>query len=145
MLESGSGKDSNEELCGLSFVSGQKNGVVLTYPYDKTKADAAISNPPRPLYLYDSTAYVAAYSNHQTFLEDEVNLNITNFDWRTRRDEVFSDFLNTLDTSTARKFLNDNKIVYVYWLHGQRAKLGETQLGLVKIFENKEVDIFKVI
>lgn len=138
-------KITNSELSALSFLSNQKDGVVLTYPYDKAAADAAVSNPPRPLYLYDSTAYVSAFSNHQTFLEDEVNLNITNFDWNARRNEVFKDFLNTLDVNIARKFLKDNNIKYVYWVKPQRAKLGETQLGLYKIFENSEVNIYKVL
>lgn len=134
---------SNEELSALEFLSKQKQGVVLTYPFDKSAADAAVANPPRPLYLYDSTAYVSAFSNHQTYLEDEVNLNITNFDWRSRRTQV-QEFLNTLDQNSARKFLKDNNISYVYWLKPQRAKLGESQLGLTKIFENEKVNVFKV-
>ncbi len=138
-------KVSNEELSALNFLSKQEDGVVLTYPYDMAKAKEAENNPPRPLYLYDSTAYVSAFSNHQTFLEDEVNLNITDFDWRARRDVVFSDFLNTSDQKTARDFLKQNNIKYVYWVKPQRAKIGESQLGVIKIFENDEVNIFKVL
>src|SRR5258708_8352135 len=118
-------KITNAEFSALSFLAKQKNGVVLTYPFDKLKAMAAIDNPPRPLYLYDSTAYVSPVSNHQTFLEDEVNFNIMNFDWRERRDEVFNKFLNTLDKTVAKKFLKENNIKYVYWVKPQRAKLGE--------------------
>lgn len=136
-------KVSNEELSALEFLSQQKEGVVLTYPYDSAKAKEAENNPPRPLYLYDSTAYVSAFSDHPTYLEDEVNLNITNFDWRGRRLQV-EEFLNTLDQNSAREFLKDNNIGYVYWVKPQRAKLGESQLGLTKIFENEEVNIFKV-
>lgn len=137
-------KISNKELQALTFLSELPNGIVLTYPFDSAAAAAAINNPPRPLYLYDSTAYVSAYSNHQTYLEDEVNLDITNFDWRDRRNSVFNDFLNTLDHTVAQKFLKKNNIKYIYWVKPQRAKLGETQLGLNKIFENNEVNIYKV-
>ncbi len=137
-------KISNEELSALDFLSKQKDGIVLTYPFDELAAKAAENNPPRPLYLYVSTAYVSAFGNHPVFLEDQMNLDITNFDWRVRRAEVFNAFLNTLDQSRARKFLKENNISYVYWVKPQRAKLGETQLGLVKIFENKEVNLFKV-
>ncbi len=136
-------KITNAELSALDFLAKQKEGVVLTFPFDELKARAAIDNPPRPLYLYDSTAYVAAYSDHQTYLEDEVNLNITNFDWQTRRTDV-ERFLTTTNTNDAKRFLKDNKIIYVYWVKPQRATLSETQLGLVKIFENNEVDIFKI-
>jgi hypothetical protein len=137
-------KVSNEELSALNFLSKQPDGIVLTYPYDGDAANAAINNPPRSLYLYDSTAYVSAFSNHTVYLEDQVNLDIMNFDWKTRREAVFNNFLNTNDINTARKFLNENNIKYVYWVKPQKANLGETQLGLTKIFENMEINIFKV-
>jgi hypothetical protein len=135
---------SNDELSALEFLSRQPDGIVLTYPFDRDAANAQVNNPPRPLYLYDSTAYVAAYSNHQVFLEDEVNLNITNFDWKRRRNEIFDEFLTTLNENKARSFLKINNIKYIYWVKPQRAKLGETQLGLNKIFEDNTVNVFKV-
>ena len=131
------------ELEALSFLSQQPRGVVLTYPFDQEKAKEALSIPPRPLTLYESTAYVAAFGEHPVFLEDEVNLNITNFPWPKRREEVEA-FLETSSADDARSFLKENKIAYVYWLNGQRAVLGETQLGLEQIFENAEVKIYKV-
>lgn len=134
---------SNDEISALAFLENQSNGTVLTYPYDEKKAQEAISRPPRPLYLYESTAYVAALSGKAVYLEDQVNLDITGYDWQTRRAKE-EDFLNTLDQDRARNFLKDNNITYVYWIKGQRAKLGETQLGLEKIYENETVDIFKV-
>lgn len=136
-------KLSNYELEALNFLSKEPDGVVLTYPFDKNKADEAVTNPPRPLYLYDSTAYVSAFSGKPVYLEDEVNLDITGFNWKDRRMKV-EKFLNSLDQKEVRDFLRENKIEYIYWLKGQRAKFGEDQLGLTRIFENKEVDIYKV-
>jgi hypothetical protein len=135
---------SLEELGALRFLARQPEGIVLTYPFDREAAKEAEKNPPRPLYLYESTAYVSAFSNKPVFLEDEVNLDITGYDWRSRRKEV-EDWLKTQNHEMAYQFLRRNKISYVYWLKGQRAVLGETQLGLTKIFENKEVNIYKVI
>jgi hypothetical protein len=136
-------KISNEELEALSFLSEQEAGTVLTYPFDAIKAKETEGNPPRPLYLYESTAYVSAFSNKPTFLEDEVNLNITGFDWRERREEIVA-FYNSLNINETRSFLIGNNIKYIYWIKGQRAKLGEGQLGLTRIFENSLVDIYKV-
>jgi hypothetical protein len=137
---------SSQELEGLRFLAAIPDGgygFVLTHPFDKFKAKEAESNPPRPLYLYDSTAYVAAFSKHPVFLEDEVNLNITGYDWRTRRAEVEA-WYQEKDQSKAREFLKQNKIKYLYWIKPQRAYLGEGQLGLEKIFENKEVEVYMV-
>jgi hypothetical protein len=136
-------KISNEELEALSFLSKRSKGVVLTYPFNREAAKEALANPPRPLYLYESTAYVSAFGKKTVYLEDEVNLDITGYDWRGRREGVES-FLNTLDQEEARSFLKENSISYIYWIKGQRARLGETQLGITKIFENSEIDIFAV-
>lgn len=136
-------KISHEELEALRFLSKMPDGVVLTYPYDEYQARKAEVNPPRPLYLYESTAYVSAFSGKSVYLEDQVNLDITGYDWRGRREEVL-EFLKSNDQEFVRRFLSENNISYIYWIKGQRAVLGETQLGLKRVFENKLVDIYKV-
>jgi hypothetical protein len=145
-------KVSSQELEALFFLRNQTEGVVLTYSFDSVKAKEAEVNPPRPLYLYESTAYVAAFSEKTVFLEDQVNLDITGYDWKIRRVEVEGWYKET-DQQKARDFLEKNKIRYVYWLKGdkktsylteQRAYLGEAQLGLTKIFENNEVNLYMV-
>ncbi len=136
-------KISNEELSALNFLAKQKDGTVLTYPFDRLAAQNAVANPPRPLYLYESTAYVSAFSDKPVFLEDEVNLDITGYDWRARR-KLVEEFYASQDHALVGSFLKKNNINYVYWLKGQRATLGESQLGIKKIFENSAVDIYKV-
>lgn len=136
-------KLSYQELGALKFLSNQPRGVVLTYPFDKDAADVAVANPPRPLYLYESTAYVSAFSGQPVYLEDEVNLDITGYDWGARREKV-EEFLEARDQGLAKKFLKDNNISYIYWIKDQRAALSESELEIEKIFENKEVDIFRV-
>lgn len=136
-------KISREELQAMAFLVKQPKGTVLTYPFDPIKAAEAVKNPPRPLYLYDETSYVAAFSKQPVFEADNINLDITQYDWRGRRKKIM-EFLNQPDQEKARSFLKENKIKYIYWIKPQRAFLGETQLGLTKIFENKEVDIYVV-
>lgn len=136
-------KLSNEELAALNFLRRQSGGVVLTYPFDAVAAKEAESRPPRPLYLYTSTAYVSAFSAHPTFLEDEVNLDITGYDWRGRLAEVEAWYKEN-NQKEAREFLENAGIKYVYWLKPQRALLGEGQLGLKNIFENPSVVIYQV-
>jgi hypothetical protein len=133
---------SHDEFEALSFLRIQPDGVVLTYPFDSDKAKEAINNPPRPLYLYDSTAYTSAYSEKQLFLEDEVNLNIMGYDWKSRRDLIINWYKET-NMNQAQDFLVKNNIKYIYWVKPQRALLGESQLGLVKIFENNECIIYR--
>jgi hypothetical protein len=136
-------KISKGELEALEFLSNEPEGVVLTYPYDELKAKEAEKNPPRPLALYVSTAYVSAFSNKLVYLEDEINLDITNYEWRERKENLV-EFYASLNHEFAQGFLMENNISYIYWLKGQRARLGESQLGIIRIFENSEVDIYRV-
>lgn len=132
-----------EELEALEFLKKQPKGVVLTYPFDRKAAEEAVASPPRPLYLYESTAYVSAFSQKSVFLEDEVNLDIMGYDWKTRRQEVL-DWLGTLNEQKAYDFLREKNISYIYWVGKQRARVGEGQWGGVRIFQNGEVEIYKV-
>jgi hypothetical protein len=132
-----------EELSALSFLAGQPHGIVLTEPFDELAAKEAIANPPRPLYLYVSTAYVSAMSKHQTFLEDEVNLDITGFNWQDRRGAVLS-WYTEKDYSVARSFLTENNIQYIYWIKKGQSPLDLGNLGLENIYENTMVTIYRV-
>lgn len=138
-------KLSIEEIDALRVLSTQPMGVVLTYPYNSQEAKMAETNPPRPLYLYDSTAYVAAFSHHPVYLEDEVNLNITGFDWKSRRAKS-EQFFTTTDGNLAKDFLQENNITYLYLanIDKDRPLLSDTQVGMYNIFENSQVAIWKV-
>lgn len=137
-------KLSDQEMSALSFLKTQPDGVVLTFPYDPLLAKAAIPNPPRPLYLYESTAYVSAFSNHPVFLEDEVNLTIMNYQWKDRRASLDKTYAST-DQKNVYNFLRENNISYIYWVKPQFTQIGDLQLRLENIFENKEVIIYRVL
>lgn len=134
-------KISVKEMEALNYLKNEPEGIVLTYMFDQSKANEAINNPPRPLYLYESTAYVSAMTNKTVFLEDEVNLNIMDYKWKERR-KIIENWYEESNKEIARTFINDNHIKYIYWIKPQRALLGESQLGLTKIFENEEVIIY---
>ena len=132
---------SFEELEALGFLRKQASGAVLTYPYDPTWGEKFVE--PRPLYAYETTAYVSAFSGKQTFLEDEMNLEISGYDWRPRREQEIR-FFATDNKEWAKKFLQDNRIKYIYLVKGQKMNLGEADLGAKKIFENGEVRVFAI-
>lgn len=129
------------EVEALDFLSKEERGVVLTYPFDIYKSEKALA--PRPLYLYTSTAYVSGFSGQPVFVEDQINLDIMQYHWQDRVGEV-NKFLNTLDVESATKFIKENNIKYVYWLRDQHARIGDKQLGLIKIYENSDVTIYVV-
>jgi hypothetical protein len=134
-------KISKDELQALDFLAKLPDGVVLTIPFDKKLANKAINNPPRSLYLYESTAYVSALSGKSTYIEDEINLEITGYDWRKRREDSLNFFdLTALDSST--DILYEGNIDYVYIV--KNLTYDESKVGtLLRVFENDEIVIYE--
>jgi hypothetical protein len=135
-------KISKDELSALKFLRSQPQGVVVSLQipgvtYDKEEF-------PIPLYSYDSTAYVSAFSQKPVYLEDLVNLNIMAYNWpeRLRKIKVFLANTNSLD---AAKFLKDENISYVYLLKRNGVGLDEAALNIQNIYDNDTVIVFKVL
>lgn len=128
------------ELKALEFLSKQEDGTVLTYPYDK-KLQRKIAEP-WPLFVYGSTAYVSAFSGKAVYLEDEPQNQILLTDYKKRLVGVRDFFLNP-DTKKI-KFLLDNNIKYIYLPKRYNIKMDESSVGIINIFENDNVVIYKV-
>ena len=131
----------NSEIEALNFLKNQPNGFVLTYPYNKYEKEKMTT--PVPLYAYETTSYVSAFSHKQTFLEDEMNLDITGFDWKQRRIEE-EKFFSSKDNFFARGFLLNNKIDYIYLVNNQNFSLSAFDLQIDEIFKNDQVRIYQV-
>lgn len=131
------------EIEALNFLKSQPSGVVLSQPYDKFKK-AGISTP-LPLYLYETTAYVSAFSGQIVYLEDEMNLDITGYDWQPRRLLSEKFFRQTpKEIFENRGFLLENQIDYIYFLEFSTPPLDYQNLHLKKIFDNQKVKVYKV-
>lgn len=136
-------KISNAELEALNLLSNEPQGIVLTQPFNKAKANEAVNNPPRPLYLYESTAYVSAFSGKPVFMEDQVNLEITGYNWISRRNEVEM-YFSDVNPQVRDEFLKNNNITYLYIVKDLESDNYLYGLNLDKIFENSEVKIYSV-
>jgi len=133
---------SVNEIHALNFLRSEPTGSVLVAPYDPYAKDD--KKAPFPLRIYETTAYVSAYSGKETFLEDEMNLDITGYAWRERRKEALQ-FFRTGDEIWSRGFLRNNSINYVYLAGNQILPLSEEKLGIKMIFDNEEVKIYKTL
>ena len=129
-----------EELQALDFLQEQKPGIVLTYPHDYQLRGE--TEAPKPLFAYETSAYVSALGGKIAFLEDEMNLEIMQVDWRLRRKEV-EQFFNTDDIGWAKEFLGKNKIVYLYLVNNQSLVINPDNLDLNKVFDNGLVKIYQ--
>ncbi|MFH1561760.1 MAG: hypothetical protein ABID04_04270, partial [Patescibacteria group bacterium] len=129
------------EVEGLTFLRQQSSGVVLTYPFDPYLKGSL--KTPIPLYRYETTAYVSALSGQSSFMEDQMNLEITNYPWQERKQEM-EKFFASSDSIWARGFLLNNQIDYLYLVDDQQFVLPASDLGLEMIFDNGPVRIYRV-
>jgi len=135
---------SKSEITALNFLKSQPKGTVLTYPYD-AYLRKSFTKTPIPIYSYETTSYVSAYSQQQTFLEDEMNLENSGYNWRPRRLESES-FFSQKNKFIDRGFLVNNKIDYLYLpkIYLSKNPIFSPYLSIVNIFENSEIIIYRV-
>jgi hypothetical protein len=134
---------SKAEIEALNFLKSKPPGIVLTHPYDAYLKKTL--STPIPIYAYETTSYVAAYSKRNTFLEDEMNLENSGYDWRLRRQDS-ENFFSQNNIHADRGFLVNNQIDYIYLpkvFLAQKSSLSP-DLSIKNIFENSEIIIYKV-
>ena len=132
------------EIEALNFLKQQKRGLVLTYPYDKYLREH-LSTRPLPLFAYETTSYVAAYSHQFTFLEDEMNLENSSFPWQPRLESI-KEYFRQDSPHANRGFIINNQIDYLYLPKNVLSSL-ETFASvdyLEPIFENPDIIIYRV-
>ncbi|MFZ2153347.1 MAG: hypothetical protein WAV41_04870 [Microgenomates group bacterium] len=133
------------ELNALQFLKQQPPGAVLTYPYDP-HLRSQFTSTPLPLYAYETSSYVSAYSTHSTFLEDEMNLQNSGYDVNLRRQASLA-FFKQENIYQDRGFLVNNDISYIYLAGLQLAKtsLNTQDLYIVPLYNQDNVVIYKVL
>ncbi len=124
------------ELSALMFLGKQSDGIILPVPFNKELADKWASDPPKPLYLYESTAYVSAITGKQTYLEDEVNLEITGYEWRQRKDDVTNNINNI-------SHLRSLGITYIY-IPDVKNFTHKDEMKALNIYNKDGIAIYKI-
>ncbi len=124
-----------QEIAALKFLRSQNRGVVLVMSFNRDISSRVQNTPPKPLYLYESTAYVSAYSGMSTYLEDTVNLEITGYNWKDRSKNVEDYFNNpTYFKNTDIKYLYiPNKTLYPLSANLGRQIYNKDEVVIVKL------------
>ncbi|PIV06637.1 hypothetical protein COS53_04015 [Candidatus Shapirobacteria bacterium CG03_land_8_20_14_0_80_35_14] len=134
----------NTEIKCLNYLKQLPSAIILTYPYNpylKSKMTTPI-----PLYAYETTSYVSAYSKQITYLADEMNLANSGYDWKTRRQNSDKFFLQQ-NIYQDRGFLLNNQIDYIY-LAGSQISLFNfdfSNLFIKSVFQNQDCQIYKIL
>ncbi len=123
----------------LTKLADQPRGVVLTLPYDYDARK--IYQAPVPMFAYERTAYVSAFSGQPTVIEDQVNLDILGIDYKGRLNDQIDAFRNA---SMSKQILDKYQVKYVYLVKSQASTVNIDALGLESIFENQEAAVYRV-
>lgn len=130
-----------KELEALSFLSGEPDGTILVHPFNPSLRGNY--KDPYPLVVYADSAYVSAFSMKASYLEDIEQQIILAVDYTDRHSKA-DKFFTTTDIEWSNKFLVDVDIDYVYVPKVYSLPAAEGEYNMHKIFENSEVNIYKV-
>lgn len=143
---------SYQEIEALNFLKTicQENDVFLTKPFNKN-SQYQYEHQPFPIYAWESTAYVSAYTGQQSYLTDEGQVKILGIDSDERIEKMVRFFeadpmLEKISLNEKREFLEKEGIDFIYL---RKDELDPEQietypeLGLKEIFNNEEVVIYQ--
>lgn len=137
-------KISQAEVQALSYFKNNtdKNAVILTPPYDPYLDTKQV---PPPIWDWFDTSYVSALSERRVYYADYEQVDIMGYDY-AKRAAVQSMIFNNENNSSIYQTLKEEgvKFVYIPKLLSPKTKF-TTIAGVEKIFENSEVEIWKVI
>jgi hypothetical protein len=129
------------EYQALKYLSTQKDGVVLKYPFDgKLRGNF---KDPFPLSVYADNTYVSAYSKKSVYIEDVEQQIVLNTDYKNRLESAKRFFVEK-NLGWSNKFLKDNNIRYIYLPKIYNLPMAEEEYPIKKIFENENANIYQV-
>lgn len=136
-----------EEIEALNFLknNSQENDVFLTKPFNPYSR-GLYEHQPWPIYAWESTAYVSAYTSRPSYYTDEGQVRIFGINTEERL-EAMNDFFDPEQPlEDKQSFLKEERIKFIY-LRTEEADEEQrkvlSQLNLNQIFENKEVVIYQ--
>ncbi|MDD2822943.1 MAG: hypothetical protein PHQ59_02565 [Candidatus Daviesbacteria bacterium] len=127
---------SQNEFEALQFLSKLPDGVVLTYPYNKNLSRNFTE--PIPLFAYQTTGYVSAFSGKQSFVEDIMQNEILQTDYHPRLVASEDFFISGVIPP-----ILEGKIKYIYLPKFFDVTV-DTSKQWKKVFENNEVLIYEI-
>lgn len=130
------------ELNALNYLrlKTQPNNIILTPPFSR---DNLVNEPTLPIWTWSDTGYVSAFSSRRTYLSDNEQITIMDYDLSERLNFQKTVFTQT-NIENLEQILKDHKIDYLYFPVLQRPKIDLSKTQLIRIFSNSEVEIWKI-
>lgn len=124
-----------QEIDALNFLKKQPDGVVFAPFYDKKIKEKL--REPYPLFAYDDTSYVSAFSGKVQYLADLVQLRLMGVNYDARLKKSFSPDCSLLSEIN---YLYENKE-----LQNIKNTFAPRQEKLKKIYSGQKINIYSII
>ena len=135
-------KISMLELQALNYVKNNTppDTIILTPAYDQyLSLPGVIPN----IWDWSDTGYVSAFSDRRTYLDDHEQVDIMGYDWRGRlaiKEGIFEE--SNLDH--LRDNIKNADWQIIYFPKAMAPLVDLTKTGLIKVYENSEVEVWKI-
>ncbi len=135
-------KISSQELQALEFVkqNSSENDIILTHPYNQYLNLGG--NTPNIWDWFD-TSYVSAFTSRRTYMDDYEQVDIMGYDYKLRF-ETKKIIFESEDMEEVKTAIESTGSNILYFPKAVKPKLNPEDLGLTKLFENEEIEVWKI-
>ena len=135
-------KISSHELEALKFIkeNTSESTIIITPPYNQyinLKKDIP------DIWDWFDTSYVAALTSRRTYFDDYEQVDIMGYDYRSRL-KVKEEIFNGKDPLKVKETIFSTNADLLYFPKAVRPVIDMGKLDLTKLYENSEVEIWKV-
>ena len=133
---------TNPEISLINQLNLLPPGTILTSSYSPEWKKSY--QTPIPLFAYESTSYLSAFTHHQAYLADEMNLSITD-SLSAGRQESIRQFFRSTNPFEARGILINNRLDYLLLNPFDTLTLPVGDLPLALIYQDQGFRLYKVL
>ncbi len=135
-------KISASEIQALGYIKNNTSPktVILTPPYDQYPEVGGLTPN---VWNWSDTGYVSAFSSRRTYFDDHEQVDIMGYEWKGRltiKEKIFKE----KDPNIFSREVNETKSQILYFPKVFRPLVDLTKTGLTKIYENSEVEVWKI-
>lgn len=135
-------KISSQELEALKFVkeNTSESDVILTPPYNQY-LDLKDGTP--NIWDWFDTSYISAFTSRRTYMDDYEQNDIMGYDYKPRF-EIKKTIFESKDADIVKKSLSQTNANILYFPKAEKPKISPKDLGLSVIFENQDLEVWKI-
>ncbi len=130
------------ELEALNFIKNNTNvdDVILTPPYNEY---LNLKKPIPHIWDWFDTSYVSALTSRRTYFDDYEQVDIMGYEYRPRL-EIKKTIFNSDKADVVKSAISSTNSNILYYPKEVAPKIDIKSLGLIKLFENSEVIVWRI-